>query len=740
LSLKLHEIRLDFQGAAPAALRFDAARARNGAVWAILCAALFSIAVEAQEGRPAGQTSAASGAFEPPVVDLVATSDAVRAEIDTAIAEIRAKPNDAVAVGRLGMLYHGASQPLAAKSCFQRAAALAPDSFRWWYYLGLSAAESYETQEAIDALAHAAKIDANYGPVFVERGQLLVRSDPAAAAKLFQRALEISPNDARAAFGLGQCAREEGKPDEAERRFREALTLAPNYKAAHSALAELLGAAGKDQEADVHRSQAAVGGEAPFVNDPLLVELVGEATGGEQLLSLVERMARGGQVDEAIALLQGALEKDDSEIGVRHALGVLLRVRGLLRDAVAEFRQILQKDPYQYKTVIELARTLIRLRNYEEAEELLREVISSGSGNPSAIGQYGELLLKMGRSDEARRYYEQLLEAQPLVPRNHMGAARSWVCLDKPRQAASAYRKATELSSETEISARALVLSLIRLMVDQRTPTADGKTAPNPLAPHQLRSLAASFEAMGLSEEARTVNDWLDVAIAMAGRLASRGLYTRAMPYLKLGLEDGGDEGRAEVVRRLEGIVKKAPDEPRVRHLYALLLDETGAAQDAWEQWRGICEAHPDFSSARLMWSVSLIGRGRHGEAREILEKGIEARPDDPLLANALAWSLATAPKATAQDGARAVTLATGACDILQRGDPKMLDTLAAAHATAGAFDQAEAVVREAINLANKLGQNADAASFRPRLLLYQAGERYVETAASTQPKPKSGD
>ena len=64
---------------------------------------------------------------------------------------------------------------------------------------------------------------------------------------------------------------------------------------------------------------------------------------------------------------------------------------------------------------------------------------------------------------------------------------------------------------------------------------------------------------------------------------------------------------------------------------------------------------------------------------------------------NSYAWMLATSTNASLRDGALAMEFAQKAVKATQRSNGSFLDTLAAAHAEAGEFDQAVAVQKEAI-------------------------------------------
>jgi tetratricopeptide (TPR) repeat protein len=71
---------------------------------------------------------------------------------------------------------------------------------------------------------------------------------------------------------------------------------------------------------------------------------------------------------------------------------------------------------------------------------------------------------------------------------------------------------------------------------------------------------------------------------------------------------------------------------------------------------------------------------------------------------NALAWFLATCPEPRVRNGREAITRATLACELTQWKNPGYLDTLAAAYAESGEFDQAMKFINEAVA---KLAENS---------------------------------
>jgi Flp pilus assembly protein TadD len=93
---------------------------------------------------------------------------------------------------------------------------------------------------------------------------------------------------------------------------------------------------------------------------------------------------------------------------------------------------------------------------------------------------------------------------------------------------------------------------------------------------------------------------------------------------------------------------------------------------------------------------------------------------------NSLAWTLATLREAKFRNGPEAVRLAEEAVT-LTKGDPGMMDTLAAAYAEAGQFADAIKTAESALQVATATGQTNLVAEVNSRLQLYRAGTAYHE-------------
>jgi tetratricopeptide (TPR) repeat protein len=101
----------------------------------------------------------------------------------------------------------------------------------------------------------------------------------------------------------------------------------------------------------------------------------------------------------------------------------------------------------------------------------------------------------------------------------------------------------------------------------------------------------------------------------------------------------------------------------------------------------------------------------------------IRVEPRDARAYNGMAWILATCPVEQHRDGTKAVELATKACELSKWRIPNHLDTLAAACAEAGDFDQAIRWEMKALESPDVRGPSGK--KMRQRLRLYQEHKPY---------------
>ncbi len=137
---------------------------------------------------------------------------------------------------------------------------------------------------------------------------------------------------------------------------------------------------------------------------------------------------------------------------------------------------------------------------------------------------------------------------------------------------------------------------------------------------------------------------------------------------------------------------------------------------------------------AHAQLGMALLAQGRTAEGLAQLRESLRVRPGYLEIANNLAWLLATLPDPALRDPDEAVALARAAAKQSGGQDPRVLDTLAAAHAAAGHFDRAVWFATLAIQVAARRGDEPLALAIRARLALYLAKQPYVEPPGAAPP------
>ncbi len=144
--------------------------------------------------------------------------------------------------------------------------------------------------------------------------------------------------------------------------------------------------------------------------------------------------------------------------------------------------------------------------------------------------------------------------------------------------------------------------------------------------------------------------------------------------------------------------IENAPTPPEAQPMLQQLQasrtaqqQQIAAAQQKWSQY-------PSPEAALILSSLLDIA-DEADEAVAALRAAIERYPGNASLLNALAWLKATSGTATVRDGAEALRLAQEASR-LEPDDSNYLDTVAAAYAEAGRFEEAVATMDRAIALA----------------------------------------
>jgi superkiller protein 3 len=357
----------------------------------------------------------------------------VREQVREAYDAARQNPQMAAASGKLGMLLDLYNRPDQAVTCYQRAHQLDPNSFKWLYYLGSLQARQGHHGEAVEALRAALKLKAEYLPARLKLAESLFNSgDLNASRQIYSAIVREYPSDAEAYYGLGRIALAHGEPSAAGQSFSKACELFPPYGTAHYELAQIdrkLGKIGEyDRQLALYVKNRTL---VPPVEDPLRDELRGLDRSAASLLE------RGIQLEQA----------------------------GRLQDAIAAHERALQLDPDLMQAHVNLIILYGRSGNFQKAEEHYQAALKLNPDKyPDAYYNYGVLMLKEGKLDQAQAAFANALKINPLYASAHNDLGYLLERQGKLEQAAAEYQKAVE----EQPNFRKARFNLARILVNQQ--------------------------------------------------------------------------------------------------------------------------------------------------------------------------------------------------------------------------------------------------------------------------------
>ena len=289
----------------------------------------------------------------------------------------------AAAYGELGRVYQVNLVFPAAEECYHNAAQLAPDEFRWAYYLAYLADTSGRTRLALERYQQAGTLSPDYKALTVRLGNVLLDLNEQQQAQAeFEQVVEATGLEAAALYGLGQIALLQREYDTAIDAFTRALKHDPAASRIHYPLAQALRATQRNDEA---KAQLALrGNQPPSFRDPLIESLEALKTGAR------------------IYFLQGMKATREQEYAA----------------ASEAFAQGLVLEPDNALARISYARTLYLADDKTAARQALESALAIQPDNSLGLFLLGILAEEQGDTVKAADYYRLAIRYSP----EHAGA------------------------------------------------------------------------------------------------------------------------------------------------------------------------------------------------------------------------------------------------------------------------------------------------------------------------------
>lgn len=500
---------------------------------------------------------------------------AVRATLEPMIAETPTDQEElAEAYGNAGQVYLVYSLVDSSQACFFNAATLAPEEFRWNYYLGRTYQEDGKPKEAAFFLGRAHALRPADIPALIRLAQTeLINGRLEEADAHFHQVLVLDPGNANAHFGLGQVAHTKQDFQQAIEQFEAALASQPEATAIHYQLALAYRDLG---DADQGRRHLTLRGQQEVqFDDPLMQELRTLVRGGSLLVYSATHARAAGDLDAAAQGFRQALEIDPANNSARLNLASTLIQQGDLSSAGSLLEEALRYDETNSSAHYNLGLVLEQTGQRDLALEHMRQATDLAPDYVDAHLNYGLLLQEVGRLDEAEQQYSLAAQLDPTDATIRFRHASVLLQLSRLQEAVVELQLALDVQSDSVDGY--LLLARAQGVSGQYADSADSFARVLALDPENSEARFARALALLLAEEYQKARDHLEQSLQrQPSNLALKNSFARLLATCPE--EDIRDGARAlrlaqEVVR-----VELAIDHAET---VAMALAETGQFDEA---------------------------------------------------------------------------------------------------------------------------------------------------------------
>jgi tetratricopeptide (TPR) repeat protein len=361
--------------------------------------------------------------------------------------------------------------------------------------------------------------------------------------------------------------------------------------------------------------------------------------------------------------------------------------------------------------------TRMQLRHWQNSLTLFGHALEVTENNPIMHNNYGEALLENGQLEESVTHFNEALRLRPADFEARYNLGLAFLRQGKIDEAIACFTESLRTSDKPYKVHNDLGLAYAEKgKLDLAIGNYNEALRLKPDYVKAINNLGSALKEQGKIDEA--IKQW------------ERALQLRpdyANPHYNLGVTMAERGKYDDAVRHLNEALRTRPDWAEAHYDLGGIYVRQGKLKLAVEQFAEALRLKPDYLTARVSLAHTLLALGQVRSAIEQYYKILQFEPDNTDALNNLGWFLATTEDTSIPNSAEAVKFAQRACELTGHKDPHFLDTLAAAYAAAGRFDDAIATAEQAVNAAKTSGQEELAGEIQKRMELYKAGRPYHE-------------
>ena len=384
---------------------------------------------------------------------------------------LRSNPMDANAVGNLGVIYeiHGFSKE--ALVAYELSSLLAPEEFRWSYYRAILLAARFNREEAIEVFDQAIEKRPDYGPVWIQKGKVLLDSGRyREALDNFKRAEQLT-DDPYARLGQAFAKLELNEPEETLELLNQLGELASEVNVQRLRGTALVRLGKTDEGAKLLASLPQgerIGWDDPIAEEKwqhavdhfnarlvkavrfiriqdyesalsVLADLRAESPQNKHVLHLLSSVYElRGDKSEALRILEEGISLYPNFYVFRTAAASFLSERGRIDEAERQLDIAIRIDPKLHWAYVQKARLLMEQKKWFEASHLLDQAIGIRNDDPDLYTYLGICMSFLDRWPEAANLFRVALSIDSRHVPSYVNLARAETILNNEEEAVRA--------------------------------------------------------------------------------------------------------------------------------------------------------------------------------------------------------------------------------------------------------------------------------------------------------------